>query len=281
MTESDDMNSAGVEASSEDRPHLTLLIPAYNEALRITASLREMDAYLEARPYTSEIVIVDDGSQDETSAVARESAMALSTPVRFLGYTPNRGKGYALKVGFEAARGERILFTDSDLSTPIREVDRLLERLDAGFEMVIGTRKSAQAVIAVHQPKFRELMGKAFTFLVRRMLIDVSDVTCGFKAFDAEVGKNLFGLSRVHDWSFDAEILFLAKQQGRRLVEVPVYWEDQPGTKVSMLRDGLMAFIGLLRIRGYSLLGHYAVLNPLGEYGEHWSTNSGPGGKPV
>jgi hypothetical protein len=113
------------------------------------------------------------------------------------------------------------------------------------------------------------------------MLIDVSDVTCGFKAFDAEVGKNLFGLSRVHDWSFDAEILFLAKKQGRRLVEVPVYWEDQPGTKVSMLRDGLMAFIGLLRIRGYSLLGHYAVLNPLGEYGEHWSTNSGPGGKPV
>ena len=131
MTESDDTNGPAAEVSSEDCPHLTLLIPAYNEALRITASLREMDAYLAGRPYTSEILIVDDGSQDETSAVARESAMALSTPVRFLGYTPNRGKGYALKVGFEAARGEQILFTDSDLSTPIREVDRLLERSES------------------------------------------------------------------------------------------------------------------------------------------------------
>ncbi len=258
--------------TAEDRPELTVLIPAYNEARRITDSLRKMDAYLAARPYSSEILIVDDGSGDDTSSVAREASIGLTTPIRYVAYGSNRGKGYALKVGFAAARGSRILFTDSDLSTPIEETERLLAKLDEGFEMVIGTRKSPDAVIAVHQPKLREWMGKAFTFLVRQLLIDVSDVTCGFKAFEGSVGRELFALSRVHDWSFDAEILFLAHQAGRRLVEVPVYWEDQAGTKVSMLRDGIMAFLGLLRIRSYALLGRYRAPHPLGEYRELWST---------
>ena len=257
---------------AEDGPDLTVLIPAYNEARRITDSLRKMDAYLAARPYSSEILIVDDGSDDDTSSVAREASIGLTTPIRYVGYGSNRGKGYALKVGFATARGKRILFTDSDLSTPIEETERLLTKLDEGSEMVIGTRKSADAVIAVHQPKFREWMGKAFTFLVRQLLIDVSDVTCGFKAFEGSVGRRLFALSRVHDWSFDAEILFLAKQESCRLVEVPVYWEDQAGTKVSMLRDGIMAFLGLLRIRGYALAGRYRAPHPLGEYRELWST---------
>jgi len=256
----------------EERPHLTLLIPAYNEALRITDSLRVIDAYLSERPFSSEILIVDDGSVDDTGAAAHEAALGLVTPIRFVRYGRNRGKGYALKVGFDAARGERILFTDSDLSTPIREAERMLEKIDEGFEMVIGTRKNAQAMIAVHQPRFREFLGKAFTFLVRQLLIDVSDVTCGFKAFDGEAGRELFALSRVHDWSFDAEILFLAQKRGGRFIEVPVYWEDRPGTKVSMLRDGVMAFLGLLRIRGYALLGQYSSEKPVGEYQEQWST---------
>ncbi len=257
---------------AEDRPDLTVVVPAYNEALRIAESLRTMDTYLVARPYSSEILIVDDGSRDKTSEVAREASKGLTTPVRYVGYATNRGKGYALKVGFAAARGARILFTDSDLSTPIEESERLLAKLDEGFEVVIGTRKNADAMIAVHQPKFRELMGKGFTFLVRRLLIEVSDVTCGFKAFEGGAGRELFGLSRVHDWSFDAEILFLAQSHRRRLAEVPVYWEDRAGTKVRMLRDGVMAFLGLLRIRAYALLGRYRAPHPLGEYAELWST---------
>ena len=264
---------------SEERPQLTLLIPAYNESRRIAASLRAMDAYLTGCPFSSEILIVDDGSSDATSTVAREAAVGLATPIRYVAYTRNRGKGYALKVGFDAARGQRILFTDSDLSTPIRETGRMMEKLDAGYEIVIGTRKSTEAVIAVHQPLLRELMGKAFTFLVRQFLVDVSDVTCGFKAFEATAGRHLFSLSRVSDWSFDAEILFLAQRESRKLVEVPVYWEDQPGTKVSMLRDGLMAFLGLLRIRWCSLLGRYDSEHPLDPYDEVWSTEErgGPG----
>ena len=120
---------------SEDRPDLTVLIPAYEEASRLAASLRTMDAYFTERTYSSEILIVDDGSRDQTEAVAREVAGGLMTPIRYLRYEVNRGKGYALKVGFQAARGRQILFTDSDLSTPIQGTEGLLKKLSSGFDV--------------------------------------------------------------------------------------------------------------------------------------------------
>ena len=252
---------------------LSLVIPAYNESRVIAASLLQVGEYLAAEPYTSEIVIVDDGSNDGTASAAYEAAKLLTVPVRYLRYEPNRGKGYALKVGFHEAAGSRILFSDADLSTPIEETSRLLAELERGAEIAIGTRKSDDAEIAIHQPRFREFCGQVFTFLVRHLLVDVTDVTCGFKAFAAGVGKDLFGRQRVSDWSFDAELLFVARQQGRRLVEVPVYWEDRAGTKVSIFRDAIGSLLGLVRIRLHSALGHYSSHEALGVYHELWRTD--------
>ena len=262
-------------SATREVPDLTVLIPAYDEARRISDSLRTVGQYLAERSYSSEILIVDDGSRDDTSSTAREIAEELSVPVRCVRYEINRGKGYALKVGFQEARGRRILFSDSDLSTPIEEAEKLLERLESGFEIAIGTRKDEEAMIGVHQPRFRELLGKGFTLLVRLLLVDVSDVTCGFKAFEAETGKKLFALSRLRDWSFDAEILYLARKQGRELAEVSVYWEDNPGTRVRIGRDSLMALVGLVRIRLYDLFRRYESELPLGDYEEIWSLKGG------
>lgn len=265
-------------SATREAPDLTVLIPAYDEARRISDSLRAVGRYLAEQPYSSEILIVDDGSRDDTSSAARGVAEALSVPVRYIRYESNRGKGYALKVGFGSARGRQILFSDSDLSTPIEETGKLLERLESGFDIAIGTRKDEEAMIGVHQPRFRELMGKGFTLLVRMLLVDVSDVTCGFKAFEAETGKKLFALSRLRDWSFDAEILYLARKQGRKLAEVSVYWEDSPGTRVSIGRDSIMALLGLVRIRLYDLFRRYDTELPVHDHEEIWSLD---GGEPI
>jgi dolichyl-phosphate beta-glucosyltransferase len=261
-----------VQMNSE-KPSLSLVIPAYNEAARIAAPLHEVGAYLRGRPYASEIIVVDDGSTDATSDVVRRSAAKLTVPVRILRYSRNRGKGFALKVGFDAARGERILFTDADLSTPIRETSRLLESLDQGYDIVIGSRRAPGALVKRRQPWYRERLGKLFTFLVRHLIADVSDATCGFKAFESSVGKELFSRTRIHDWSFDAELLLIARQRGYRTKEIPVQWEDRAGTKVSLIRDIVSSLIGLLRIRFNAAVGNYSKHNGAEPMAEIWWSN--------
>jgi len=238
---------------------LSLIVPAYNEAARIARPLGEMGAYLGAQAFSSEIVVVDDGSRDRTAPIVREVAARLPVPVRLIQYDRNRGKGYALKVGFASARGERLLFTDCDLATPLSETGRLLAALDAGYDFAIGSRKMEGAEITVHQPWLRESMGRVFTGIVRILIADVSDVTCGFKAFRGDVGRDIFSRIRVDDWSFDAELLLIAKRLGYRLQEVPVRWEDQAGTKVNLFRDVVNSLVGLGRIRANALLGRYAA----------------------
>ncbi len=249
-------------------PRLSLIVPVYNEATRLRASLREMGAYLERLPYGCEIVISDDGSTDNTLAIAEDVATSQSVPVRLLRYGANHGKGYALKVGFAAARGEQLVFTDCDLSTPLAEMEKFLTQLDAGSDFVIGSRKREGADITKHQPRLRENLGKVFTWIVRNTIADVTDVTCGFKAYQREVGKDLFSRLRVYDWSFDAELLLIARRAGYQHVEVPVRWEDQAGTKVNLLRDIVMSLIGIVRIRMNHALGRYDTTMDLGEYTE-------------
>ena len=243
-------------------------MPVYNEATRLSASLREMGAYLERLPYDCEIVIADDGSTDDTLAIAEEVAASQQVPVRLLRYDTNRGKGYALKVGFAAARGEQLVFTDCDLSTPLDEMEKFLTCLDAGNDFVIGSRKREGADITKHQPRLRESLGKVFTWIVRNTIADVTDVTCGFKAYERDVGKDLFARLRVYDWSFDAELLLIARHAGYRHIEVPVRWEDQAGTKVNLLRDIVMSLIGIVRIRVYHALGRYDSTAEPGDYTE-------------
>jgi dolichyl-phosphate beta-glucosyltransferase len=245
-----------------DALDLTVVVPAFEEAGRIREPLKRIADHLVAGTHAAEIVVVDDGSRDATRDAVREVAAGFSVPTRLLGYDRNRGKGYALAVGFAAARGNRILFTDADLSTPIDELERLLARLDAGADVVIGSRKNAEAQVLEHQPWLRETLGKGFTLLVNLTLTRASDVTCGFKLFRAETGRDLFSRVRILDWGFDAEVLFLAERSGARVDEVGVRWEDCEGTKVRLLRDVVGSLLGLVRIRWNAFRGVYADAVP-------------------
>jgi len=238
-------------------PSLSVVIPAYNEARRIGEPLASVHAYLRAQPYESEVIVIDDGSDDGTLDVVRDATSGWDVPVRAFRYAANAGKGYAIKFGVARARGDRILFTDADLSTPIEQTTEFMARLDAGADVVIGSRKTPWADIRVHQPWYRERLGMAYTWLVRRSIADVSDVTCGFKAFRAGAARDLFARIRLHDWSFDAELMLLVRLLGYRLDEVPVRWDDRAGTRVRLLRDVVRSLYGILRIRANAARGLY------------------------
>ena len=238
-------------------PHLSIIVPMYNEFDRMREPLLEIGEYFSAQCYASEIVLVNDGSADETLALACELAPLLGVPTRVFHYGRNRGKGYALKAGFAQAQGERILFTDIDLSTPIEYTARLLNALDSGAGIAIGTRKLPHAEVTVHQPWYRESMGRVFTALVRVLFTHVSDVTCGFKLFEGRVGRDIFSRVRVFDWSFDAEVLWIARDRSIEIQEVPVRWEDKPGTQVRLLQATIFSLFGLGRILINSYRGRY------------------------
>jgi dolichyl-phosphate beta-glucosyltransferase len=239
-------------------PSLTVVIPAHNEARRIAGPLRVVDAYLRQAHPGSDIVVVDDGSTDATRQVVTEVAATLATPLTLLASTPNRGKGFAVRVGMLHARGARVLMTDADLSTPIAELAKLSAAMDAGPDVVIGSRKMPGAAIEVHQPWLREAMGRVFTGLVRALIVSVSDVTCGFKLFSRPAAQAIFARVTLDDWSFDAEALYLARRLGLTLVEVPVLWRDMEGTKVRRGRDAIRSAVGIARIVRNRVAGRYA-----------------------
>jgi dolichyl-phosphate beta-glucosyltransferase len=235
------------------RPALSVVIPAYNEALRLPVTLRKLRAHLAARGVAHEIVVVDDGSTDGTSEVAR----AADAAVRVLRHVPNRGKGCAVRRGMLAAAGERRLMTDADLSTPVEELAKLEAALDAGFDVAIGSRAVAGACIEVHQPAYREAMGRAFNRLVRALLLPgLADTQCGFKLFTAGAAEASFGACRLDGFSFDVEALYVARRRGLRIAEVPVVWRNDAASRVG-LGGGAAAFADLLRIRALSLRGAY------------------------
>ena len=171
------------------------------------------------------------------------------------------------------ATGDRIIFSDGDLSTPLEETPRLLASLDRGFDIAIGSRKIEGAQISVHQAWYRERLGKVFTFIVRKLIADVSDVTCGFKAYRGDVGRDLFSRVRIEDWSFDAELLLIAEQRGYSLEEIPVRWEDRAGTNVSLLRDIVNSLIGIARIRINAASGRYEHTLPIDPPSEEWASD--------
>lgn len=260
------------------RVDLSMILPAYNEASRLADTLRELGEFLDRWTGSSEIVLVDDGSNDGTFELARDIAHQLPVPVRGVRYANNRGKGYALKVGFSVARGDRLLSTDCDLSTPLTEVDGFLAALDDGCDVAIGSRKMAGSEVVRHQPWLRENLGKLFTRLVRATIADVSDVTCGFKAFRGEVGRDLFSRVRIDAWAYDAELLLLARKRGYRLRELPVHWAHRDGSKVSLLRDAVGSLRDLVRILLNDLLGRYAEPGTAARWDGEWTNGSDPPG---
>lgn len=231
-------------------PDLSVIVPAYQEAERITPSLERMLDYLGRQPYSWELIVVDDGSQDDTAQVAR-TLLADCPNCRLLGYRPNRGKGYAVRTGVLDSRGRWVVFLDADLSTPVEEIEAALAYLRSGWDVVIGSRAHPESEIVVRQPLYRRAATAIFD-MVKHLLVGLwqfSDTQCGFKAYRGEVARALFGRARVDRFMFDVEILFLAERAGLKVREIPVRWADASGSKVRFLEGVVNMVRDLLRIR--------------------------------
>lgn len=243
------------------RPHLSVVVPAYNEARRLPPSLDTILAWTAAQPFESEIVVVDDGSTDGTADIAR--ARLADVRHKVLVHERNRGKGAGLKTGMTAATGAYVLYTDADLSTPIEEASKFLEVHARGVAIVIGTRKTGEANVTVRQRRLRERMGRVYTWLSNVLICPgVSDFTCGFKSFRADACEAIFSRILEDGWAYDTEALFLARRLGFDVREVPVRWANDPSTRVRLVRDAVGSFNGLVRIRWRSLRGRYRAGDP-------------------
>ncbi len=232
-------------------PDLSVVIPAYNEAERLPPTLAKVRAYLESRGGAFEILVVDDGSEDDTA----NRAEALG--VQVVRNDGNRGKGFSVRRGMLLARGARRLMTDADLSTPIEDLPRLMEAMDAGYGVVIASRALPGSNIEVRQPWYRENMGRVFNLCVRLFALPgLHDTQCGFKLFRADAARDAFASARHDGFSFDVEALFLARRHGHRIAEVPVTWRNDAASRVGTM-SGLLAFVDLLRIRSNGWVGRY------------------------
>ena len=241
---------------------LSIIIPAYNEELRLPKTLDAILAYLNSRAQRAEIIVVDDGSSDSTVEIVNRYAQK-NAGLRLASNGSNRGKGYSVRHGMLEARGEIALFTDADLSTPIEEADKLLTAIRAsGYDGAIGSRAVDRSLIEVHQSVIREQAGIFFNRLVRWIMgIGFSDTQCGFKAFRTARARIIFEQQRIERFGFDPEILFLAKRHGLRVAEIPVRWSHDAATKVNVAADGIRMFLELLVIRWNAARGRYPRAN--------------------
>src|SRR3989338_2828009 len=240
-----------------DQVYVSLIIPAYNEESRIGKSLERIMKFFASEPYVSEAVIVDDGSKDRTMELIRER-YGNHRSVRVYQQPRNLGKGEAVKQGMLLGRGEYLFFSDADLSVPIEMLRLFLTHLENGCDVSIGSRQKSGATIEVHQPLYRELMGKTFTRLANWILgIPIADFTCGFKGFRRSAARELFSRQQLKNWSFDAEILYLAQLKGYLVREIPVRWRNDERTKVKLWRDVGGSFLGLIQIRFNALMRRY------------------------
>ncbi|MGE5279813.1 MAG: dolichyl-phosphate beta-glucosyltransferase [Deltaproteobacteria bacterium] len=238
-------------------PEVSVVIPLYNEERRLAGNYEKITAYLAAKHPACEIILVDDKSTDRTIAVAR-GLMRRHGEERLLALGCHLGKGGAVREGMLRARGAYIVFMDADLSTPIEELAKFEPLMRSGADVMIGSRKKEGARIMRRQPRLREFLGKMFTRLGNALVAPgISDFTCGFKGFSARAARKIFSHQRITDWSFDAEILFLAQRFRYPIHEIPVLWRNERGSKVRVLRDVCVSLLGLLRIKTYDFLGAY------------------------
>lgn len=241
--------------------YLSLIIPVFNEEARIGKSLERILSFLQSQPYSSEVIIVDDGSTDRTVGLIRELAED-DSGVRIHRQPRNQGKGEAVKQGMLLGNGNYLFFSDADLSVPIETLSLFLSYLEKDCDIAIGSRQKAGAIIELHQPFLRELLGKIYTWLSNWITaLRISDFTCGFKGFRRNAALDLFSCQRLTSWSFDAEIIYLGHVKGYRLREIPVRWRNDQATKVRLWQDVFTSFLGLLKIRLNHSLGRYRSTN--------------------
>ncbi len=243
-------------------PTYSIVIPAYNESARIRASLDRVIAFANQRQWNAEILVVNDGSTDNTAQII-EDCSARHPIVRLLPNPGNRGKGYSVRNGMLHATGEILLFTDADLSSPIEEADKLFAALNKGVDVAFGSRWLRAELQTQRQSLHRQLFGRIFNLALRIFLgLPYRDTQCGFKAFTRRAADAIFPLQRIERWGFDPELLFLARKFGMKIEEVPVHWAHAEGTRINPLRDGTRMFVEMLRIRWYSLTGKYDAAPP-------------------
>lgn len=235
------------------RRSISIIIPAYNEEKRLPATLSAVKTYLGATSWEfAEILVVDDGSRDGTADLARKAG------VRLLQNPGNRGKGYSVRHGMLAGKGDWLLFSDADLSTPLEELEKLWCATEReGAQAAIGSRDLDRSLIGVRQPLFREFGGRFFNLFIRLITgLPFHDTQCGFKLFERAAAREIFRRQRVERFGFDVEVLYISQLLGYRTLEVPVRWNDVAGTKVRML-GALAAFLDPLKVRWNGISGKY------------------------
>ena len=242
-------------------PSLSIVVPAFNEAARIGATLVTILDYLDAHVPEGELIVVDDGSSDNTAEVAEQSfAHRKNVSARCIRYEKNRGKGYAVRTGLLASRAPVALFSDADLSTPITETPKLVEPIKSGArDLTFGSRALDRSLIGVHQPWRREQGGKLFNLLVKFATgMPYWDTQCGFKAFRMIACRPILEAARIDRFGFDVELLYVAELAGLRLEEIPVRWDHNEGSKISVMRDSLRMFNEVRDIRRAARKGFYS-----------------------
>ena len=241
-------------------PQLTVVVPAYNEAARLGLTIAKILEYLNHNFESSELIVVDDGSTDETAAVAKTALVdSGGVGARVIRYEQNRGKGYAVRIGLLEAAADVALFSDADLSTPITETPKLVDPIRNGeLDLTFGSRALDRSLIGVHQPWRREQGGRLFNLIVRAATgLPFWDTQCGFKAFRMNVCRPLIEGAQIDRFGFDVELIYLAHLAGLRLSEVPVRWNNDAASKVSVMRDSFRMVDEVLRIRRAAARGAY------------------------
>ena len=243
-------------------PDLSIVFPAYNEARRLPASLEKAFEFISSTGRSAEVVVVDDGSSDDMVEVIR-AQFGGRPDLRIVSYHPNRGKGWAVKTGVLESKGRLVLMSDADLSTPLTDLPVLERAMDAGADLVIGSRAVAGSQVVVAQKPLRQLGGKVFNRLLRTFLLKgLHDTQCGFKLFNRQKVQPVFEQMTIERFGFDIEMLFLADRQGLKIAEVPVSWYNSEDTKVNFARDSSQMFIDIFRVRLNDMKGVYG---PRGE----------------
>ena len=239
-------------------PQLSVIIPAYNEENRLGDTFEGLSAFIQDSDLDIEVVVVDDGSLDNTRAFAKEKSRQYPW-LKVAGYRENKGKGKAVKTGIAEAKGDILLFFDADSSTPIEEVRKVMPLMEEGADVVIGSRSLPNSQVRIHQPWYRETMGRIFNLFVRLIVLDgFVDTQCGFKAFRREAAREIFALQQMSGFSFDVELLVIAKKLGYVIKETPVVWINSPMSRVHPLWDSMKMLVELMRIRANSITGRYS-----------------------
>src|ERR1700684_2739861 len=240
-----------------DEMTYSIVIPAYNEGQRLGETLERVLTYVRQQGWDAEVIVVNDGSRDNTAQIVRTFAEKHPN-LRLVENPGNRGKGYSVRNGILNSRGDIVVFSDADLSSPIEEMPKLLEALAAGADIAIGSRWLSPGLQIHRQSLHRQLFGRVFNGLNRIILgLRFKDTQCGFKAFTRKAAQTILPLQRIERWGFDPEILFLARKFGFRVEEVAVRWGHVGGTRINPLIDGARMFQEMVRIRWNDLTGKY------------------------